>query len=203
MKIKIHFTLIFLLALASAFTFSACNKNNNSSGCTNYRETTYNIASLERQVIPYKGNDTIKLLNVTLNQTAIFIGKGFDTIYTKVDESNDPGCPWTNVAKRQSIQTTYTSVNYSLPLIIKQSLLYGDDGSYIVINFNNSEFLRGSGTLRPPYDLDSLVLGNKTYRNIRFLYLNLNSQFTDMVYYNVQNGIIKIISNGQEWNLLQ
>ncbi|MFI5220947.1 MAG: hypothetical protein ACHQK8_01380, partial [Bacteroidia bacterium] len=166
MKLKLLSILIFLF---TGFIFLlGCNKNNSSSGCPSYQETTYNIASLDRQVIPYKGNDTIKLLNVMLNQTAIFIGKGFDTIYTKVDESYDPGCPWTTVAKCQSIQTKYISANYSLPLIVTQTLATTAT-SIIVINFNNAEFSFW-GDKGSHHDLDSLNINGKLYTNIYFIH---------------------------------
>jgi len=202
MKAKTFF-LFFTLTLAGTFLFQSCNKNSssNGSGCGPQTNTYYYISASDKALIPYKGTDTIKL-QCNGGQIATFIGQGKDSGLVKT-YAGSYDCPASLIENLQYYKTKYVSANYSLPLIIKQSFLYGAGGSYVIINFDNNEFSRGAFVFAGShYDLDSLIIGTKTYTKIQFLPLTNNYQSTDKVYFNVQYGIIKIISQGKEWNLV-
>lgn len=187
--------------LSSAFLFQSCKRNSssNGSGCGPHTETYYYVSASDKALIPYNGKDTLKL-QCNGGQIANFIGQGKDSGYNKVDAST-VDCPGNEIHNRQYYTTKYVCSNYSLPLLLNLSFPTSDHTGYLSVTFDNKFFQIIISDIGVTKYQTSLFINGKQYSAIGMEppANNLN----DSIYFSKDYGIVKMISNGNIWAIIQ
>ncbi len=168
----------------------------------------------DKKNIPYTGYDTIRFID-TANNTLTFIGQGVVSDYSCNYVTSDPACPpdqecfqyYEFKFKEINDKATLKIGNYKeqaeLPLTVNNSDL-------ISIKFEGKRFTlyhTDFGYVRPNY-LESLIIGNNTYKDIYYWHSNFNDANNSLsydtnntLYYNVGSGIVKMQLQNKTWTI--
>ena len=212
MKIKSKLLFAFtLLTLSSITLLYSCSKTNEGStlGCDNKTEN-YPLTTLEKNQIPYRGHDTIRLVSNS-GETIDCIGKGIQSFNTRdfVKHSN-PACGPNGTEKLYGgNKFEFVDSLKNVIIQLENYRFYPDQpyksSSIVAISFKNRKFFFLTNQISNP-DAYNYV-GDIEVRGINFLAVtkeSLTGDTTNFLLLNKTNGIIKIqINQNETWELLK
>jgi hypothetical protein len=183
-----------------SFIFIGCSKDK---PCNNDIITQDIYANVKSQFI-YKGNEKLTFINVNTKDTHTFNGQGLIKDYGTSQSSGAGGCSHTYKLERNYI--IFKSPTFSSS--ITATLLYYDiEGiPYLEINFNKTIYIASGGSIRKPFDYDSLFIQGNQYYNIEYFTNEYkpNQAVKYGCYYNLNQGVIKMETNdGSVWELIK
>lgn len=175
--------LIFIIMITNS-----CEKECNRKNIYHYIDDNYKTNLI------YTGFDTLVFFRNSTGITYTFIGEGKNTSYNSLQEAYDCG----NLMHYENYAFKYVSNNFASPLYIGQ-YTNGNISCVTNIAFNNHYFEGDVNFVSNKTDMDSLIVGNKIYKNIEVIYTNKNNK----AYFNKEFGVVKMeMINSEEWVLL-
>ena len=100
----------------------------------------------------------------------------------------------------QYYNTKYVSSNYSLPLYVSIGQPYGANACFLTINFDNKDFTIPVYNIGVTNWQKIFIINGKQYSSIAIVADNSN---TDSVYFSKDYGVVRIVSKGNQWNIIQ
>jgi hypothetical protein len=194
MRKKIFFnSLVFLLF------YSSCSKDK---GCGGTTVQHANILQSFKDLIPYKGGETLTFLHVNTGDTITFIG---DSKWTSYSNSSFGGADCVIETRREGRGIGFFNTSKN-KLVLNQHIL--SNGFYVSsFEIDFDDLYIKSTLLDSPYEmvLDSITIQKNKYYEIYF-YSNddINPKPTDYgCYYTRTDGIIKLFNKtGDLWELI-
>jgi len=195
MNTKIIYPILILSIL-----FSSCSKDKE---CGNGTIEYANIPQSDKDLIPYKGGETLTFLHVNTGDTLKFTG---ETNWTTYSNSTFRGADCPIEVKREGRGIAFFNNSSNNKILLNQYIL--QNGSYVSafeINFDN--LFINTTLLGSPYEkiFDSISIQKNTYYNIYFYSNdNISPKPTNYgCYYTRTDGIIKLFSKtGETWELI-
>lgn len=154
----------------------------------------YNIDDNYKTYLNYTGFDTLIFVRNSTGVTHTFINTGKITNYQMFRGSYD--C--SDYFHYENYAYKFVSSNFDSPLYVGQ-FRSQNGGSFSNISFNKYYF-EGYVTFNNlKTDLDSLIIGNKIYKNVEVINSNKNNK----AYFNKEFGLVKMeLDFSEEWVLL-
>lgn len=192
MNTKIIYPILILSIL-----FSSCSKDK---GCGNGTIEYANIPQSDKNLIPYKGGETLTFLHVNTGDTLKFTG---ELNWTSYSNSSFRGADCPIEVKREGRGIAFVNSNQSNKILINQYV--GETTStYFEISFEDlnifTRLLFSNEKIQ-----DSINIQGKKYFDIYFYSNdNINPKPTNFgCYYTRKDGIIKLFSKtGEKWELI-
>jgi hypothetical protein len=182
---------ILLLTLLFAY---GCAKE-----CDARKDIYYNIAEVDKNMLPYTGFDTITFVRTSVGDTHTFIGMGKTTNYDRTSLSYD--C--SDYYYRENYSYTFISNTFNSPLYIGQNIpIVSENKAISYINFQN-KFYTDYLYLNQS-NLDSIIILNKKYYNTQYITKSTSIPANYKIYFNKEYGCLKmILENGETWEILE
>ncbi len=195
MRIKIFFiSLVFLLF------YTSCSKDK---GCNGTTVEYANIPQSNKDLIPYKGGETLTFLHVNTGDTVTFIG---ESKWTSYSNSSFGGADCVIETRREGRGIAYSSKSNNKAIVLNQ-FLSSSGTMYFEINFDdlyiNTAYLWSTSPHQKIQD--SITIQSKKYYNIYFYSDdNISPQPINYgCYYTRTDGIIKLFTKtGDVWELI-
>jgi hypothetical protein len=92
------------------------------------------------------------------------------------------------------------SNNYSLPIYVKLAFPYGDNTSYLTITFDNKDFFTSTESIGVTNFQKSFLINSKQYYAVSMIPAY---NYIDTLYFSKDYGVIRIVSKGNQWNIIQ
>jgi hypothetical protein len=190
--------LIPIIALLSvAWLYPACSKDE---PCEKKTEIRY-IAEKDRERVPYKGGETLTFLHVNTGDTVVFNAEPNWTQYFGYSSYGE-GCIIEEKLEGRGIAFFNSKSNQ--PIVINQYII--EQGAAVFeVKFRDIEIKDYSIWHKGNKYSDSIVLHNKTYKDVLFFSNDDHTPSTTDFgcFYTYIDGIIKIYSKtGDTWELL-
>lgn len=197
---------LIIIAFLLVTTMSGCTKNKS---CPDAQTTTIDLTPASLSKVPYTGYETISFLNKQ-GDTCIVAGTGKQYYYNTKSKNSTTNCT-SDQTKTQGFTIKFAPVRGDLSFnlsLFGNSLLEIDVKMYrYTFEFESNQI----GVLDDQFDLDSMIINNKTYKMVDRAYTvdGISWERTNnddyQVYYNTQFGVLKIINNenGEEYSILR
>jgi hypothetical protein len=191
---KILSTTFVLLGLACIFLYNCKTK------CRDITRSYYDFSEADKKVSPYYGKDTLRFRSKS-NMLNILYGSGVnDTYDNRETQSETSDCPGDRYSYPTYATTYRNSTSTGKDIYLKLYYDPADAQPYIYITFNGKIFKEHTGQLPPPpspsYQLDSLLINNKMYFQIRSINGNIAG---DTLFYNREVGILRIVAGTETY----
>jgi hypothetical protein len=192
MRIKIFFiSLVFLLF------YTSCSKDK---GCNGTTVEYANIPQSDKDLIPYKGGETLTFLHVNMGDSITFIG---ESKWTNYSNSSFGGADCVIETRREGRGIAYVNTNKSSQIVINQ-YIGSTSSAYFEIVYDNL-MISSSLLFSNQKFQDSITIQGKKYFDIYFYSDdNINPKPQDYgCYYTRKDGIIKLFNKtGDVWELI-
>jgi hypothetical protein len=195
MRIKIFFiSLVFLLF------YTSCSKDK---GCNGTTVEYANIPQSNKDLIPYKGGETLTFLHVNTGDTVTFIG---ESKWTSYSNSSFGGADCVIETRREGRGIAFFDKISNKTIVINQRNTSGYTSTF-ELDFEGEYFITGAydfSTGRTKFDYDSLNIQNNTYNKIFKFNNDAYPRPTNyFVFCNSKYGILKFeLSTGEIWELI-
>ncbi|MBP7511761.1 MAG: hypothetical protein KA981_07510 [Bacteroidia bacterium] len=144
----------------------------------------------------YHGFDTLKFLTEK-GDTIIFLGQGLHTGYKQKDNYAEDDCSTKSTTFKQFIGYTFYPVNeYPSEIQYYVSRDLNSRGGvyfYIIINKHSFHTLPFFPNIGNPTYINNLSINGNIYNNVLKIYRNFNTKESSFIFYNKEEGIVKII----------
>jgi hypothetical protein len=193
-------TKIFLVILICFLLYTSCSKDK---GCDGTAIEYENLSQANKNLIPYKGGETLTFLHKNTGDTITFIG---ESKWTSYSNSSFSGSDCVKETKLEGRGIAFSGVSNNKSIVLNQ-YISSSGTMYFEINFDNLFINTAYLWSTSPYQKiqDSITIQSKKYYDI-FFYSddNIKPQPNDYgCYYTRKDGIIKLFTKtGDSWELI-
>ena len=190
-------TKIFLVILICFLLYTSCSKDK---GCNGINVEYKNLSQTNKNLIPYKGRETLTFLHVNTGDTETFIG---EPMWTSYSNSSFGGADCVIETRREGRGISYVNKSKSKQIVFNQ-YIGATTSTYFEITFEElnvfTRLLFSDDKFK-----DSITIQGKKYFNIYF-YSNddVSPKPQDYgCYYTRTDGILKLFTKtGDVWEII-